>query len=199
MSEEEKKEIDEIKANFGISGNAELYEIQNDNNIEIPVIKSSIKYKVAFSGMIKNTEPDISKIDEIIKESHPKNAGIWIEEKSRDKFLKLIENNTNSTYTIDKLGYLRIKNIENPNENDNKLENAINGNKFYAFSVSSTCYIIDDVTGEVLDYCFENLDKYQIYEYFYDNDKYVIFINENKNKQLPENEIFESLVNLISL
>lgn len=199
LPEEKKEQISEIKTNLGITGNSELYEIQNNNNIEIPVIKASVKYKVAFSGMIKNKKPEINEIDNIIKENHPKYAGIWIDSNSREKFLELVKNNTKSTYVIDENGYLKIKNKNQQNENDKKIENIINGNKLYIFSISSTCYIVDDVTGEILDYCFENLDRYQTYEYFNDDDKYVIFVTENKNNLLKENEIFESLVRLISL
>lgn len=199
LSEQEKAQIEELKNNSGITGDTQLYEVQKDyNDTEIAIVKPSIKYKVAFSGMIKKQKPEIAELDSIVLENHPKNAGIWVEDDSRTKFLELINNNTDSVYEINEKGYLRIKNKDTQNESDKKLEKIINGNILYIFSVSSTCYIVDDVTGEILDYCFESLDKYQTYEYFSDEDKCIVFVTENKNKLLSETEIFESLLNLIS-
>ena len=59
------------------------------------------------------------------------------------------------------------------------------------------CYIVDDITGEILDYSFEDMDKYQTFEYFEDENKKIIFITENKSNQLKENEIIESLLNIL--
>ena len=61
----------------------------------------------------------------------------------------------------------------------------------------SVCYIVDDITGEILDYNFEEMDEMQIYEYFEDNDRTLIFVNENTNEQLTNEEIINSLANLI--
>lgn len=95
-------------------------------------------------------------------------------------------------------GYLRVKNNKNQNENDQKIQSVINGDKLYIIDISSVCYIVDDISGEVLDYSFEKMDRYQTYEYFYDGDKYIVFITENTNNLLEEDEIFDSLIKLIS-
>ena len=68
----------------------------------------------------------------------------------------------------------------------------------YIISFSSVYYIVDDISGEILDYNFEKIDKYQIYEYIEDNDKSIIFISENSNNILDKNDIFTSLIDLIS-
>jgi len=81
--------------------------------------------------------------------------------------------------------------------NDKKIKNIINGKKQYIFSISSLCYIVDDITGEILDYSFEDMDKYQTFEYFEDENKKIIFITENKSNQLKENEIIESVLNIL--
>ena len=41
------------------------------------------------------------------------------------------------------------------------------------------------------------MDEMQIYEYFEDNDRTLIFVNENTNGQLTNEEIINSLLNLI--
>ncbi len=93
-------------------------------------------------------------------------------------------------------GYLRIRESKVENENDKKIQQAISGNKLYIIDISSTCYIVDDITGEILDYCFEKLDKHQTYEYFSDLDKYIIFITENKDNLLKNSEILDSVLAL---
>lgn len=190
--------IDELKGDTGLTGDAGIYEVQEEyDGKQILTIKASIKYKVAFAGMIKNSKPTMEELDTILNENSPKENGIWIEKDSRDKFLKIFNNNkTNSKYTIDDNGYLKIHEKNTQNDIDKKIEKVINGNKLYIFDISSVCYIVDDVSGEILDYNYEKMDKYQTYEYFDDNDKMIVFITQNSTKQLTTNEIFESIVEL---
>lgn len=197
-TEEKKEEINSLKDNSGKTGDTGLYEIQEGyDNIKIITIKSSVKYKVAFSGMIENKLPQMSNLDKILQKNHPKYAGIWIYEKDRSKILEMIKEITNSEYKIDDNGYLKIEKKNNQNENDKKLEEAIKGDKLYILKNSSLCYIVDEVTGEILDYDFEGMDQYQTYEYFEDGDKMIIFMNENKNNQMTNKEIIQSIINLI--
>jgi len=195
--DEPKEEINTLKENTGKTGDTDLYEIQEgDNNIKIATIKSSVKYKVAFAGMLENKAPEMSKLDNILQEKHPKYAGIWIYEKDRDDVLEMLKQLTKSEYKIDENGYLKIVNKNNQNENDQKLEKNINGENLYIIRNSSTCYIVDEITGEILDYNFEKLDRYQTYEYFQDDDKMIIFMNENTKKQMTSKEIMQSVIDL---
>ena len=148
--------------------------------------------------MIKNAKPEFNELEEIFENKFPKENGIWIEENSRNSFLDLLRNNENikSEYYINEKGYLKIKNKNSQTDADNKIENSINGNKQFIIDISSVCYIIDDVTGEILDYNFENLDKYQTYEYFEDDNKMLVFISENKHNKLNKNDIIQSVINL---
>lgn len=203
-SEEEKKiekeEVNTLKEESGKTGDSELYEIQEGyNNIKIVTIKSSIKYQVAFSGIIKGQKPEMNELDGLVQKNHPQYAGIWIYENDREKMLELLKKVTNSEYKIDENGYLKIVNKNIQNENDKKIEKAINGEKIYILRNSSTCYIVDEVTGEILDYCFEELDRYQTYEYFQDGNKLIIFMTENRENQLEDKEIIQSVIDLISV
>ena len=194
---EQKEEINILKENTGKTGATDLYEVQEgENNIKIATIKSNVKYKVAFTGMIENKIPAMDKLDKTLQDKHPKYAGIWIFEDDREKVLEMIKQITKSEYKIDENGYLKIVNKNNQNENDKKIENVIKGEKLYIIRNSSTCYIVDEVTGEFLDYNFEKLDRYQTYEYFQDDDKMIIFINENTKKQMTSEEIIQSVINL---
>lgn len=195
---EQEQIIEEIKEDVGATGDNDLYEVKEgyDNQKTIS-IKSSVKYKVAFAGIIKDRQPNKNELDEIMEENHPQKAGIWIYEKDRKNFLDLLKNITKSEYEITSDGYLKIVDIKNTNENDKKIQKIINGDKLFVIRISSICYIIDDITGEILDYNFEQIDEYQTYEYFKDEDKMIIFITQNKEKQLEEKEIIQSIIDLM--
>lgn len=190
--------VEEIKNEIGATGNTDIYEVEQEyDGRNILAVKPSIKYKVAFAGMIKNAKPSMSELDNIMEEKLPHKTGIWVEEKSRDKILEIFnDGDVNSKYLIDDDGYLKIDRKNNQNDNDKKIEKIIKGKKQYILDISSVCYIVDDITGEILDYNFENMDKYQTYEYFEDKDKYIVFVTENSNNVLTNLEIFESIIKL---
>ncbi len=196
---QENTTINEIKNNIGATGDTNIYEVQQEyDGRNVVTIKANVKYKVAFAGMIKNTKPELTETDEILNKNHPKENGIWIEEKSRKKVLDLLEDEKiNSKYTINQEGYLKIKEKNNQTELDKKIERAININKQNILCVSSVCYIVDNITGEILDYNFEKMDKYQTYEYFEDENKKIIFINENKENQLTKIDILNNIVEML--
>lgn len=191
--------VEELKNEIGATGNTDIYEVEQEyDGRNIITVKPNIKYKVAFAGMIKKSKPNINEVDNILNEKLPKKNGIWIEEKSRDKILELFNNKkVNSKYTIDNDGYLKIESKNNQNDNDKKIDKIINGNKQYILDISSICYIVDDITGEILDYNFENMDKYQTYEYFENNDKIIVFITQNESGLLTNEEIFDSVIKLL--
>lgn len=190
--------VEEIKNEIGATGNTDIYEVEQEyDGRNILAVKPSIKYKVAFAGMIKNAKPSMSELDNIMEEKLPHKTGIWVKEKSRDKILEIFnDGDVNSKYLIDDDGYLKIDRKNNQNDNDKKIEKIIKGKKQYILDISSVCYIVDDITGEILDYNFENMDKYQTYEYFEDKDKYIVFVTENSNNVLTNLEIFKSIINL---
>lgn len=199
-NQENLEKVEELKNQISATGDTNLYEVQKDyTGREVLLVKANMKYKVALAGMLKKSLPNLNEIDEIIKNKAPKETGIWIEQNSRKKVNEFIEENSylESKYYIDDNGYIKIKDKTKQNEYDKKLENIINGDRQYIFNISSVCYIIDNITGEILDYNFEKMDKYQTYEYFEDDKLMIVFINENSNKQLDKKEIFESIINLV--
>ena len=203
-----------IKATIDMLKNIPIEEVKNENETEnkdmqnnaIPMLyrlrrqnKENTKYEVAFAGMIKNSKPEKEEIKEIVEQNLPKNNGIWVEKQSRQKILELFNNSntTNSQYYIDEEGYLKIEQKNSQTASDLEIEKAINGKKEYILDISSTCYIIDEVTREILDYNFENIDRYQICEYFEEEDKKIIFINENTYSQLEDSDIFNTILKLL--
>ena len=54
-------------------------------------------------------------------------------------------------------------------------------------------------TGEIVDNPYNELDRYQVYDYCKDEDKILIFISENKDKKLNEEEMFTSVIELLNI
>ena len=194
--------VDELKQDLGKTGNTELYEISTEyDGRKYLQVKPNLKYKVAFVGMLTKKVPKFDELDNMYGQNAPKNNGIWVEQNSRQKIQEYLNNKEifKSEYEIDSNGYIQVKNSEKQNDNDTKLQNTVNKNKQYILDISSICYIIDDVSGKILDYNFEKMDEYQTYEYFNDNDKTIIFINKNTNNQMSDKEIFESVLDLMQV
>lgn len=191
--------IEDLKKETSITGNDEIYEIQKEyDGRKVLVVKPSFKYSVAFTGAMKKALPKMDELDQVLNDNLPQNNGIWVEESSRSRVLELFNksNNTESSYCVNEEGYLEIEEKNSQSDIDRKIENVINGDRQFILDVSSVCYIIDDVTGEILDYNFENLDRYQTYEYFEDDGKFIVFITQNSYNQLDDGEIFDSIVRL---
>ena len=200
ISYSENATIEELKENSGINGNNDIYDVQTEyDGRKVLAVKANLKFKVAFCGLIKRELPKKEELEKEFQENIPQKNGIWIENYSRDKIIKLINESgkTNSKYAISGEGYLYIIEKNTQTELDKKIEKAINNNKLNILTKSSVCYIVDTVTGEIIDYNFEKMDKYQTYEYFEDNDKKIIFITENNGNQLNDEDILEDVVNLI--
>lgn len=193
VKEEEK--IEEIKNEYGFEGDKDLYEIQeDDNNVEILTVKPSIKFMVAYSGMIEKNITSIKQVEKIFEKNYNYKNGIYIEKDSRKTFLEWTKTQSfKNKYFIDSEGYLKVEEESKlATEYDNILVKEINSEFNYIIDISNICYIIDDVSGEIMDYNFAEMDKYQVYESFVDTNKMIIFVTENN--LLSENEIIESVV-----
>ena len=196
---DENADIEELKQEYKITGVTELYEIQTEyDGRKVLAIKEDENYKVAFAGLIKKSKPDFSETTEIFEQKHPTKTGIWIEAESRERILNYLNNTLESTYTIDEKGYLNISNLQKSN-NDDIIKSLINGNKQYILSINSVIYYIDPLTGEIMDNPYEEFDYAQTYSYFKNENKMMIFITENKNNHLSNEEIFESIIELVKL
>lgn len=194
---QENADVEELKKTTGVQGDSNIYEIQTEfEGQKILAVKKSIRFKTAFAGMIKKDLPQQTELDDIYNKNYPNKKGIWVEENSRNKVLELLNNGNSNKYDINNEGYLQIKNKTSQNEVDTKIEKAINGNKTIILNVSSVCYIVDDMTGNIESYNFEENDKTQTHEYFEDDNSLIIFITENKENELDKSKILSNIVQL---
>lgn len=198
---EENITIDELKEEYKIIGDNNLYEINTEyDGRKVLNIKSDIDYKVAFSGIIKKDLPSYNEIETIYNNYYPKNEnGIWIEEGSRNKIINYLNttNLLNRKYSISDNGFIIITNNNEASNYDTILENIINSNNKYILSIIGVEYMVDVVTGEIVKNPYEDLEPDQPYEYVQNNDDFIICITENINKEISNNEIFESIIELL--
>ena len=194
VTEEENELISDLKDKSGITGNDDLYVVGEEyDGRKTLVINPQIEFNVVLAGILKQNKPQISEVEKILK-NKPQNAGIWINEQSRDRFLKMINSETESEYYVDSNGYLRVSKTENQNEYDKVLYNSINGNNLFIIDISGFCYCLDEVTGEVVCYQFEDMDPYQAYEVYEFSNSIIYIITSNHSKVLSSEEIFSELI-----
>lgn len=194
--------LDDLKNEYKITGQEDLYEIDTEyDGRKVLSIKPDINYKVAFCGMIKKSKPSFDELEVIFNGNSPKETGIWINEQSRERIINFLNNSEklSSKYAIDELGYIQILDKRNQNDLDIEIEKLINGDIQYVFDISSICYMIDPVTGEIVENAYNDLEEYQTYEYFVDENRMIMFITENKEQKLTNNEIFESILEVITI
>lgn len=147
-SSEDQDKIGDIIENQGFDADENIYELGTEyDGREVVVVKSSIQYKVALAGMIKGEKPEFSEIDSLLNQA-PTHTGIWIEKNSRSKFLEIVNKVTDGKYEIDSDGFLvQIQTSENIY--DKQISEMILDKSLYVFDISSTTYLVDEVTGDI--------------------------------------------------
>lgn len=192
----QKSKIDEIKQDLGYNNTDEaIYEIKKEyDGREVIVIKPNIQYKVAMAGAIKNGKPEFSEIDGLLEQA-PNKSGIWIEENSRKEFVEILQKYTNCSYTIDEDGYLVQEQKDTSNEIDNNIKKAISNKKNYSICINSVAYLIDEVTGNIEEYPFEEIDPEQSFELFETENASLYVITSNTYKRVNYKNIIEEVLN----
>ena len=176
---ENNEKITEIIENQGLKADENIYEILKEyDGREVISVKSDIKYKVALAGILKKQKPDFSELNELL-ENAPKHTGIWISEDSRNTFLDLLGKQTNATYSINEEGFLLQKESWIMNKYDNSISEMLSDEKLHVFDISSVTYIVDEVTGEIQEYPFEEMDPHGGYEYFQSGDMEMFIVGKN--------------------
>lgn len=188
--------VEDLKNELGATGTEDIYTVAEDiDGRKILAVKPSLEYSVAVAGILNEGKAfEFEDIDKITEKA-PQNYGVWVSENSRQDFTKMINELTDSEYYVDNNGYLQAKEEKN-NNYDNAINKLINGNKLYIIDISGKCYTIESMTGEIIESPFEEMDPYQTYQYYEDNDKMAIVITTNKDKKLTNAEIIDSIIEL---
>ena len=193
ISEEEQSKIENIIENQGFDADENIYELGTEyDGREVVVVKSSVQYKVALAGIIKGAKPEFSEIDSLLEQA-PTHTGIWIEKNSRNNFLEIINKITDGKYEINDDGFL-VQTQTSENNYDKKIGEMLSDKSLYVFDISSTTYLVDEATGNIGEYPFEEMDPHQGYEYFESENKYMFIISENKQKQINQQEALKEIL-----
>jgi len=196
---QEENEIIELKNELGITGKLDIYTIDKEyDGRKILVIKPNIQYNIVMAGILNSNKPDYDKLGDMLK-NEPKENGIWISEKSRNQILEVIHNITKAQYTINENGYLKQDVLDEMNEYDKKIKKILEGDRLYVIDINKTCYIIDNVTGEIVENLFEEIDPYTPFEYFETNSKAIFIITTNSKSKLNYNDIIKGILESISV
>lgn len=173
--------IEEIKDETGATASDELYEVQKEyDGREILTIKPDIQFKTVLAGVLKNGKPSTQDIEKLeISKFH---QGVWISEISREKFLKILKKCEIENFDIDKNGYL-YKKSNSDNKYSLKLEKMINSNELTIIDITGTCYVRDEMTGEIVEYPFKDMDLYQVCEKYKTDGGTIIIITTNNVKE----------------
>ena len=181
--------IEEIKNEINATGNTNIYQVEQEyDGRQIIQVRPNIQFDTAFAGILKGSKPQENEIEDLLN-NRPSESGTWVSENSRDKFLNLLKENGIESYTINEKGYL-TKQQENSN-NIQKLDNAIQSNKLYIIDINGISYIRDDISGEVVEYPFEQMDPYQAVDVYENENNIIIEVTTNKNNKLSNEEILD--------
>lgn len=185
--------IENIKNEINSTADTNMFQVETEyDGRPIIQIKPEIQYTTVLAGIIENKKPEESEIEEILKKA-PTETGVWISEQSRENFLNLLSKNNINNFSIDDNGYLKIDKTSNDN-NSKQLENMINSEYLYIIDMSGTCYMRDDVSGEIIEYPFEEMDPYQLIEPFSDENNIIFVMTTNSESLMTDEEMLDGLL-----
>ena len=192
-SKQDQEQISQITENQGLQADENIYEIATEyDGREVVRVKPNIQYKVALAGMIKKEIPDFSELDDLLTQA-PTHTGIWIEETSRESFLNILNNIADSEYEINEDGFLIKKENGKMNDYDKKIKEMLSDETLHIFDINSTTYIVDEVTGEIQEYPFEEMVPYTEYDFFSSDNKEMFIISAHSYGKVNQEEILKGI------
>ena len=185
----DEKIVDEKEEN--VIENDIYYVTEETDGRKILQIKPKVQFQVDLAGIMKNSKPEEKEIESLNKKA-PNKAGIWISEQSRDKFIDLLNKNNIDNLSIKKDGYLKVDKTSE-NEIAKNLEKMIKSDKLYIINITGVAYERDYISGEIVEYPFEDMDPEQVVEFYENGNKKILEITTNKKQELLDKEILEEI------
>lgn len=176
------------------TGQTDIYQIEEEyDGRKIIQVKPDVQYQVALAGIIKNGIPAEDEINTILEQA-PNSSGMWISESSREKFMELLNSNNIVDFEITNEGYLKCNKQENLTEQEEKLKDMAESDKLYVIDVSGKTYQRDYISGEVIEYPFEEMDPYQVLEPYEIENSIILGVTSNKENRLSNKEILDAII-----
>lgn len=188
--------VGELKNEVGASGNDEIYEIMSEyDGRKFLSIKPDVQFDVVLSGLLdgKMPELDLEKLEKKTSGFEGK-KGVWIEENSREDFLELLKETTKCSYHVNTDGYLVCEQKQGSNDIDTRLQQILLGDELRIIAVTGSCYTVDEISGEVVEYPFEKMDPYQTSENFEKDKQKICILSTNKKGNLTSEKIIKSIL-----
>ena len=183
----------EIQNSINSNADTNMYQIEEEYDGRQTIqIKNDIQYDTVLAGILKKGIPAENEVDEILKDK-PNNNGIWISKQARDKFKNLLVDNNLENFAIDDDGYL-YQISYNDGRFSKKLEGIIKSSKKYILDFSGTCYVRDDLSGQVVEYPFERMDPNQVLEIYKKENETILEITTNAKGKITNTEILETIL-----
>lgn len=187
-------EINAIKNEINATGQTDIYQIEEEyDGRKIIQVKPDVQYQVALAGIIKNGIPAEDEINTILEQA-PNSSGMWISKSSREKFMELLNSNNIVDFEITNEGYLKCNKQENLTEQEEKLKDMAESDKLYVIDVSGKTYQRDYISGEVIEYPFEEMDPYQVLEPYEIENSIILGVTSNKENRLSNKEILDAII-----
>ena len=187
------EELQDMKKEINSTGNTDIYQVEKEKDgRKILQIKPQIQFNVDLAGIIKKSKPEEKELENLL-ENIPSNNGIWISNQSRDLILMLLNRNSINNFYISEDGYLkRDGGIESDIEKE--LEKMINSKKLYIINITGIAYQRDYISGEIVEYPFEEMDPEQVLESYKYENKIILELSTNAKHKLTDKEILETIV-----
>ena len=187
-------EINAIKNEIDATGQTDIYQVEEEyDGRKIIQVKPDVQYQVALSGILKNGIPAENEISTLLEKA-PKNSGVWISENSRDKFIQLLNNNNISSFEITNEGYIKCNKQDNLTEQEQKLKSMSESDKLYIIDMSGKTYQRDYISGDIIEYPFEEMDPYQAIEPYEVENSAILGVTSNAANKLSNEEILNSIL-----
>lgn len=192
-NEYDKNIINQIKNKINSTADTNIYQVEDEYDGRHSIqIKPNIQFDTVLAGILKESVPTEAEINKILEE-RPNNSGIWVSKKSREQFRKILDDNKLTNFLIDENGYVYEEREEN-SEKANQLKEILKTDKLYIIDISGTCYVRDDLSGEIVEYPFERMDPNQIMEMYKNENNLILEITTNSKQKISNIDILETIL-----
>ena len=189
---EQNDEIERIKETINAKGKTDIYQIETEHDgRKIIQIKPEVQFDVDLAGILKDGKPEEDEIKKIL-EKRPIGKGIWVSEQSREQFIKILKNNNLNNFSVNDNGFLEIKDENISDSIAKELKNMIESERQYIINIKGKSYQRDYISGEIVEYPFEEMDPQQVVE-IYEKDIDII-LELTQNKKITDKEILEAVL-----
>lgn len=192
------EKINDLKNEIHATAKNDIYQVEKESSGRTFLqVKPQVQFEVDLAGILKNAKPEEDELEELLQQA-PTEDGVWIAKQARNDFLQLLKANQIENFTIDSNGYLQ-KNGASMTNLANALEQMMQNHHLYILNMTGMAYQRDYLTGEIMEYPFEEMDPEQIVEPYQNDRSVTLEITSNQKGKVTPKEILETIVQYTNL